>query len=218
MISWLATNYTRSLPSLCFNEYMRIKENLTLDTDANIQTQITNAFQAGDTLSSNETDVSNGVEITSADIKSFMARCGRIASPTGQRFLQGALNISRELDGDLTFNWMRCYDGASGVSSRTVKIGKQRRVAHRIEEVRYDAQQAFYEQKWQKDRQSIFDELVQEYVTKDNLSLDKARSKALREAPLRASAGDACGFNSAASGTFVGAFSMFPSGRLTDPF
>lgn len=209
MISWLASNYTRSLPLLCFEEYLRIKANLTQDTDINIQTQIANAFRADGAALMDETRAipANGTEINSAEIKSFMTRCGRIASPASQEFLTRAVRTSRELDGELSFDWMRCYEGASGVSSKTVKIGKQRRVAHRISEVRYAAQHEFYEQQWEKDREEKYNELVEEYMTNDNMPLEMAQSKALWEAAMRATGGDACGFNSAASGKFPCSFS-----------
>lgn len=204
MISWLASNYTRSLPLLCFDEYMRIKANLTQDSDANIQASISDAFDVQNTNASfatrqfplNETDVN------SAALKSFLSRCGRISSPNIEQLMKRALRTSRELDGDLSFNWMRCYEGASGVSSRTIKVGKQRRVAHRIQDVRYDAQHDFYEQQWEKDRQEKLDVLVETYMKEDNLALEQAHSKALWETATLATGGDACGFNSAASAFF----------------
>lgn len=208
MISWLASNYTRSLPTLCFDEYMRIKANLTQDTDANIQSDISDAFDAQNSnlfYETRETALNNNgtTNITiSPELKRFMIRCGRISSPKIEQLIQRALRTSRELDGKLTFNWMRCYEGASGVSSRTIKVGKQRRVAHRIEEVQYESQHDFYEDQWERDRREKLNALVDTYTTQGNLTLEQARSKALWETATMATGGDACGFNSAASAFF----------------
>ena len=185
---------------------MRIKANLTQDTDANIQDDISDAFDAQNNynlfyesrqISLNGTDM-----VIAPELDRFMSRCGRISSSKLEQLIQRALRISRELDGKLTFNWMRCYEGASGVSSRTIKVGKQRRVAHRIEDVRYDAQHHFYEGQWERDRREKLNALVETYMMKGNVTLDQARSKALWETATMATGGDACGFNSAASAFF----------------
>ncbi|GAX27174.1 hypothetical protein FisN_13Lh275 [Fistulifera solaris] len=131
-----------------------------------------------------------------------MARCGRISSPRIEELIKRALRTARELDGNLSFNWIRCYEGASGVTSRTIKVGKDRRVAHRIEEVRYDVQHDFYEEQWERDRESKLTALVDVYMTNDNLTQEEAQSKALWETATLATGGDACGFNSAASAFF----------------
>ncbi len=204
MISWLASNYTRSLPLLCFDQYMRIKANLTQDTDSNLHDYITDVFEAQNNNYVYETRqfAMNETVTISPELKTFMARCGRISSPKIEELIKRALRTARELDGDLSFNWIRCYEGASGVSSRTIKVGKQRRVAHRIEEVRYAEQHEFYENQWEKDRQTKMKELAEIYMTRDNLSSEEAHSKALWETATLATGGEACGFNSAASAFF----------------
>jgi hypothetical protein len=183
---------------------MRIKANLTQDTDANIQEYISDAYEAQNHHFSYQTRQSapNETVTLSPELKSFMARCGRISSPKIEELIKRALNTARELDGELSFNWIRCYEGASGVSSRTIKVGKQRRVAHRIEEMRYAEQHEFYENQWEKDRQTKLEELAEIYMTRDNLPSEEAHSKALWETATLATGGEACGFNSAASAFF----------------
>ena len=218
-VGYIATNFTRAVPKICFLEYLRRKEN---DTDLlfDLGNSVTNEFlEMNQSSSEEETDydlplqlfvtlIAENTTITSSgetlavvnvtELFDFMKECGIAAAPYQQRLIDIATQALLDVGGGLSFNWIRCTSRESGL-----KKGFPRPSATPdIPSMRFEAQAELYSTKWEKNRDELFEE-YQGRPPQGNRSENVARLAAYFEAVDDATGEDACGYNLPATGTSI---------------
>ena len=137
----------------------------------------------------------SNLAVAAEDFFWFMKDCGDAVETSADQLLQESIADIVEQSQELSFSWIRCYEGADG--SRSLH-GRELTPEERSQQ----GQTYWYTHVWEQDRQRL---LVQYFgqLTADGLDVAVAFARAVEEAALDADGGSQCNLNVPAAGELV---------------
>lgn len=145
------------------------------------------------------TSVGQVVEVNTTELSSFMEQCGQAAGPHLQILVDGLVNATVATS-DLTFNWIRCFPGAKGISSLEIPWLTR----ENLYEIQFQAQQELYVQVWKADQKRLQQEFMKLLISRKDDVLDDTQRilQSFKQSIAQATGGTICDLNGAASGWF----------------
>lgn len=188
--------FTRAIPSICLEIFLnQSQQSNKSDISQTIQRMYFNDSQHlpqfRDVI--NLTDL---VTISRNELNAHMEECGTAADPIVDRLLNSSLEAYQNIPGNLTFNWIRCFDGP--------------REKVNITDLRPDAQKEFYQSVWTTHQRKLYNQYLEEEtegidrIQDLNSALNEtAQFRAFNRSIHEATGGTGCHFNTPASGKSV---------------
>lgn len=190
-----AKNFTREIPKICLNIYLEKsrQSNVHVITKM-IQGLFFNASQYPPLLQ-DTVNLTELVLINVTDLDEHMKACGIACDPIVDRLLSSLIDAYQNLPGGLTFNWIRCFDGAFDELN--------------ISNLRPDAQKEYYQSVWEMHQQELYNEFLEEEMDRIQRFPEleptlnaSAEYRAFNRSIHEATGGTGCDYNTAASGKF----------------
>jgi hypothetical protein len=200
-------NVTKELPRIClelFATYSTKEGNIF----AILQDELDEIFlrvldkndTAGEPSTNSTTDLSQRLSNTTEELISFMGGCGEIGYQIANKFT--TVQVDHEYVGDdLSFNWIRCD---SLGKNKSTTLGQQvwgRPYAERSQ-LQPDTQAAGAIATWRREMNALYDEKLEELLTRNETSPADARIQAYKYSVENANGFDHCYANSAAGAWF----------------
>lgn len=201
-------NFTRAIPKICLEIFLNQSQQTNDDDIAQMIQEI--YFNDSKSLPQfrdaiNFTDL---VLINVTELDEHMEACGAAADPIVDRLLATLIEAYQNLPDGLTFNWIRCFEGPGDEVD--------------ITDLRYDAQQEYYQSVWEAHQQELYHEYLEQETSNfgrlqglQPTFNETAHFRAFNRSIHEATGGTGCEYNTAASGKFVVSYSTNEDALLT---
>lgn len=217
------TNLSALVPKLCWEWYQldekspdmvqdRLQDMLLLNVSSalnNASATATTATNRGANVatsppnqlphyaSNNETNSRMMMLINGTALEEWLDLCGTTANAmlTSRLPTEVVIDLT-QLESALSFNWIRCRPGATGIQT------KDWAGSHNLQEMQPSAQRAYFTQTWQNDQQALYLQRYHELMMESdqNVTERDAQEQAFLFSTQMASGGSGCLLNAPASG------------------
>mmetsp|Transcript_18142 Transcript_18142/g.49512 ORF Transcript_18142/g.49512 Transcript_18142/m.49512 type:complete len:569 (+) Transcript_18142:97-1803(+) len=133
--------------------------------------------------------------VNTTELFAYMSECGEVIQDDIAHLLRSSINNIIEATDPLNFNWIRCYEGATG-GARSFRGGQLTSYQRS-----HAGQSEWYSKTWEDDRQRLWDEYYRELRAQD-VSVREAIRTATANSTREASGGSSCDYNLPASAWF----------------